>query len=141
VFDASGERLDSAGPFAVAPGSALTLRHSVSDYETADDEIAAGAFVLQTTAGQLVLAPGSDDPGVGLTQHDPDGPMGSGDRLNWRFELTIGAQVDIVDGAGVVSTVPSDGLAFNITALYIDEPDGGIAAFASSPASLQVEAP
>lgn len=141
VFDASGERLDSAGPFAVAPGSTLTLRHSVSDFETADDEIAAGAFVLQSSAGQLVLTPGSEDPGVGLTQHDPDGPMGSGDRLNWRFEVTIGAEVEIVDGAGKVSTVPSDGLAFNITALYIDEADCGIAAFASSPASLQVEAP
>jgi hypothetical protein len=142
VFDADGARLDSAGPFEIAPGSAITLRHSVADFETADDEIAAGAFVLQAGDGrQLVLAPGGGDPGVGLTAHDPGGPMGGGDLLNWRFALTIGAEVDLVDGSGEVSTVPSAGLIFTITALYIDEPSGGIAAFATSPATLQVAAP
>lgn len=65
VFNQAGARLDSGGPFTVPAGTQLTLRHSVSDFETADEEIAFGAFVLQLADGRgLVLSPGSEDPQV-----------------------------------------------------------------------------
>jgi hypothetical protein len=140
VFGASGERLDTGGPFTVAAGTPLTLRHSVSDFETADEDIAFGAFVLQTGARQLVLSPGGDDPGVAPSVHDPDGPMGNGDQLNRALALTIGATVDLVDEAGTVETgVPSSGLAFTIIAAYVDDAEDGIAAFFFSPATMEVE--
>jgi hypothetical protein len=140
VFDAAGERLDGAGPFSIAPGSALTLRHSVSDFETGDDEIAFGAFLLQTGDGrQAVLAPDSDDPGVGPSQPDPEGPMGSGDQLNRRLDLTVGDDIDLIDEAGEIATETSSGLSFTILAVYVDEAEGGIAALTISPFTMEVE--
>ncbi len=140
VYDAGGNRLDTAGPFQVAAGSPLILRHSVSDFETADQDVAFGAFLLQTGDGRrLVLSPGADDPGIGPSVHDPDGPMGSGDLLDRAYPLTIGANVDLIDEAGAIATVPSAGLSFTIIAVYLDElPPDGIAAFAISPATLEV---
>ncbi|HTE54880.1 MAG TPA: hypothetical protein VK698_28700 [Kofleriaceae bacterium] len=140
VFNAAGERLDGGGPIPVAAGTTLTLRHSVSDFETPDEEIAFGAFVVSAGDGrQLVLSPGGDDPGVGPSAPDPDGPMGSGDLLNRQLSVTIGADVDLVDEAGTIETVPSTGLSFGILALYVDEPEQGIVSFATSPATLEVE--
>jgi hypothetical protein len=140
VFDAAGERLDRAGPLQIAPGTALTLRHSVSDFETADEDIAFGAFVLQARDGRkVVLSPGAQDPSVGMSEYDADGPMGNGDLLDRRFELTLGASVDLIDDAGATENVPSAGLPFTILAVYVDELEDGIAAFAQSPATLEVQ--
>lgn len=140
VFDASGERLDTAGPFTVAAGTALTLRHSVSDFETADEEIAFGAFLLQAADGRrVVVAPGTDDPGIAVSEYDAEGPMGNGDLLNRRFAVTLGANLDLVDGAGAIETVASAGRPLTVLAVYVDELDGGIAAFALSPATVEVE--
>jgi hypothetical protein len=141
VFNAAGERLDTGGPFTVAAGTQLTLRHSVSDFETSDEEIAFGAFVLQLTDGrQLALAPGGDDPEVGASVHDPDGPMGNGDLLNRTLSLTIGPNVElVVDESGTTETVPSVGLVFTIVVAYVDDAEDGIAAIAFSPATLEVE--
>ena len=140
VFTGSGNRLDAGGPFSVDAPVTLTLRHSVSDFETADQDIALGVFVVQATDGrQLVLSPDGDDPGVGLNEHDPDGPMGSGDLLNRRLTVTIGANVDLVGPGGEITSVASTGLVFTILAAYVDELDGGIATFASSPATMEIE--
>jgi hypothetical protein len=140
VFSAAGVRLDTGGPFTVAAGSELILRHSVSDFETSDEEIAFGAFLLQAGDGRrVVLTPGSDDPGVGLSVHDADGPMGNGDLLNRQLPVTLGANVDLVDDGGAIESVPTADLALSILAVYVDEATDGIAAFAISPATLEVE--
>jgi len=149
VFDASGARLDAAGLIEVAAGTTLTLRHSVSDFETADDEIVFSAFSLETGSDeieselrQLVLSPGSENPAFGPGAHDPDGPMGNGDRLSRRLGLTIGAEVDLVSAeSGEIERVPSAGLTFRLVALYQDQVDDGIAAFALSGAVLKVRSP
>lgn len=140
VFDAAGERLDGGGNVVVAAGTPLTLRHSVSDYETADEDIPFGAFIVQLAdERQIVLSPGTDDPGVGASAPDGDAPMGNGDLLNRSLELTIGAEVDLVDGAGAIETVPSAGLTFFVIAVYLDQVEGGIAALTVSTATIQVE--
>jgi hypothetical protein len=140
VFNAAGERLDTAGPVQVAAGAALTLRHSVSDFETSDEEIAFGAFVMFAGDGRKVaLSPGAADPTIGISEYDAEGPMGNGDLLNRRFALSLGASVDLIDDAGAVETVPSAGVPFSILAVYVDELEGGIASFAQSPATLEVE--
>ncbi len=136
VFSAAGVRLDTGGPFTVAAGAELTLRHSVSDFETGDEEIAFGAFLLQAGDGRrVVLTPGSDDPGVGISAYDADGPMGNGDLLNRQLAVTL----DLVDESGAIENVAAAGLAFTILAVYVDDTDSGIAAFAISPATLEVE--
>ncbi len=140
VFDAAGERLDTGGPFTVASGAEFTLRHSVSDFETGDEEIAFGAFLLQAGDGRrVVLTPGSDDPGVGQSVYDADGPMGNGDLLNRQLPVTLGANVDLVDDGGIIENVPTADLAFTILAVYVDEATSGIAALAISAATLEVE--
>ena len=141
VFDAGGARLDSGGPFTVAAGSQIVLRHSVSDFETADEDVAFGAFLLQTTTDgrSIVLTPGAEDPGVGQSVHDPEAPMGNGDLLNRQLSVTIGASVDLVDEAGTIEAVLSAGLSFTIVAVYVDDLEDGIAAFDFSAATLEVE--
>lgn len=140
VYSAGGNRLDAGGPFTVDAPTSLTLRHSVSDFETADADIAFGAFVLQTTDGrQLVLSPEGDDPGVGVSTYDPDGPMGSGDLLNRRLDIAIGNNVELVAPDGTVTQVASAGLVLTILSAYVDELEGGIAAIASSPATMEIE--
>lgn len=139
VFDAAGERLDGAGNVVVAAGTTLTLRHSVSDYETADEDIPFGAFIVQLAdERQIVLSPGTDDPGVGASAPDGEAPMGNGDLLNRALAVTIGAEVDLVDGAGTIETVPTAGLTFYVLAVYLDQIDGGIAALTVSTATIQV---
>ena len=139
VFDAAGERLDVGGTVVVAAGITLTLRHSVSDHETADEDIPFSAFIVQTAdERQIVVSPGADDPGLGASLPDDDAPMGGGDLLNRRLAVTIGAEVDLVDPAGTIETVPSAGLTFFVVAVYLDQVEGGMAALTVSTATIQV---
>ena len=139
VFDAAGERLDVGGNIVVAAGTTLTLRHSVADYETADEDIPFSAFIVQTAdERQIVVAPGTEDPGLGVSLPDDDGPAGSGDLLNRRAAVTIGAEVDLVDPAGTIETVASAGLTFFVIAVYLDQVDGGMAALTVSTTTIQV---
>jgi hypothetical protein len=65
--------------------------------------------------------------------------MGNGDLLNRQLPVTLGANVDLVDDGGAIESVPAADLAFTILAVYVDEATDGIAAFAISPATLEVE--
>jgi hypothetical protein len=139
VFDAGGDRLDTGAPLTVAAGTTLTLRHSVSDFETADEEIPFGAFLLQAPDGRrVVLSPGSDDPGLAISEYDGAGPMGNGDLLNRRFAVTLGANLDLIDDAGAIATVSAADRPLTIIAVYVDDAEDGIAALAISPATLEV---
>ncbi|MCG8423884.1 MAG: hypothetical protein MJE77_38810 [Proteobacteria bacterium] len=139
IFDEKGDRLDSQ-PFTAAVGTGLVLRHSVADFETADQDIPFAAFILiaSETGEELVLRPGAErDPQLGVTSYDPDGPMGIGDVLNYRFEFTISEAIQLRNGEGQLRSASASGLQFTPIAIYLDT--GGIASFTISPNSLTVE--
>lgn len=130
VFNAGGARLDTGGMVTVAAGTALVLRHTAADFETADAQIPFAAFILQVedeTERKLVLGAG-DDPSLGLATFDAGGPPAAGDVFNFRRNVTIGANVELIDEAGDRETVPSAGLSFTIIAVYVDAADQGILA-------------
>jgi hypothetical protein len=143
VFDAGGARLDAAGPALVTAGATITLRHSVEDFETDDDAIPFGAFILQAADGrQVVLSPGSDDPGLAPTAYDGDGPMGNGDLLDWQVEVTLGATLTLYrEATGATEDVDATTLTLTPLAVYLDEFPGGIAAFEVSARPITIEAP
>jgi hypothetical protein len=136
-------RLDAAGPASVTVGQTITLRMSVRDFETDDGEIPFAFFLLQTADGtSVVLDPTNlEDPGLGPATFDPSGPMGAGDLLNWRLDWTIGASVDMVDEAGVITPVDPRGLDLTIIAAYIDKLPIAEAflTFTFDPAAVQVQ--
>jgi hypothetical protein len=126
-------RLDGAAGANVSVGQTITLRHSVHDFELADSAIPFGAFVLSATDGRnAVLVPAApDDPHVAPTAYDAAGPMGNGDLLNWRFQWTIPATIELYDEATMVRTpVAASGMVLSPIALYVDSFTGGIAEFA-----------
>jgi hypothetical protein len=140
----SGDRrLDGAGPVEVAPGTPLTLRHSVSDFETEDSAIPFSAFVLSTADGMhnLVLEPRAMFPHLGISAYDPAGPAGAGDLLNFRYTFTVPATVTLLDGMGQRHDEPAAGHRFTVLAFYIDSlPVGqGISTFAFRQDLLQVK--
>jgi hypothetical protein len=138
---AGGERLDGAGSFRVTPGTALTFRISVRDFETDDADIPFALFVLNTADGrEAILRPGVPmDPQLGLASYDAAGPMGNGDQLNWRFDFTIGETIGLRNQAGAIAQVDTSGLTFNVIAAYLDGFPEGIASFAIRPGLLTVE--
>jgi len=140
VFNAAGTRLDQAGSYPVTPGTALTFRHSVADFETADADIPFAVFILQNSDGRNVaLEPASSDPNLGYASYNPSGPQGNGDILNWEFTFTIGATITLRDGAGNEETVSSSGLTLTLIAFYADEFPTGILSFAVSNAAILVQ--
>lgn len=111
-------RIDGPGTFAVPQGAAITFRHSVSDFETADADIFIGGLVFTTPMGNLA-APGGGD--LFVTTHDAtDPPQGGGDLLNYAVDLTFGANVDVVTATGVQS-VTTAGLVITPIVLYADD--------------------
>ncbi len=123
VFDASGARLDLAGPVRVNRGATITLRHSVHDFETADAAMDLGLFALQAPDGRQVVMRPAEPSGanVGITSYDPAGPMGVKDLLNYRLAWTVPDPVPLIDNAtNLRSTVPAAGLVLTPIALYRD---------------------
>lgn len=132
VYDQSGTRLDSTGTLSLQVGQSVRLRHSVSDFETADPDIAFATFVLSAGDGWNVeLVPGAaSDPQNGITSYDAGGPMGTGDQLDYVFDWTVPATLTLIqDGTGATRDVPAGGQTLTPIALYIDDYPGGIIAF------------
>ena len=122
VFDATGKRLDTTGPFRVAVGDELIFRQSVRDFETADSDIPGAVFTLNTIDGQtVILTPGADDPTLGTATYDPMAPMGTGDRLDWQYTWLVPDTVSLRDPGGMfVTSRPSSGLILSLAASYLD---------------------
>jgi hypothetical protein len=116
-------RLDGTGPVVVAPGTTLTLRHSVQDFETPDAQIPFAAMILSLDDGRnVILNPASpNDPHVGQTTFDPAGPQGRGDQLNFRLTWTVPATLPVFDPATSARTTrPAAGENVTILAVYLD---------------------
>jgi hypothetical protein len=132
VFNASGTRLDGAGPVTVSTGATLTLRHTVHDFETADSAIPFAAVILQIADGrQIVLNPAAQDPHVGPTAYDAAGPPAQGDVFNFKRAWTIPTTLSLRNpDTGVMSTAPAAGQSVTILAVYVDGApmQGGIVA-------------
>jgi hypothetical protein len=133
-------RLDGAGPVNVAVGTTLTLRHTVSDFETADASIPFAAVILGAADGRNVVLTTGNDPHVGQTAYDPNGPMGQGDQLNYRRTWTIGANLELYNEQTMQrQTVPSAGQTISVLAVYIDSTTQGIVALDASPSTIQIQ--
>ena len=130
VFNASGTRLDGAGPVNVSANTALTIRHTVHDFETPDATIPFAAIIMQIADGrQIVLNATGNDPHVGQTTYDAAGPMAQGDVFNYRRAWTIPTTLNLRHpDTGVLSTAPAAGQTVSIIAVYIDSPTQGIVA-------------
>jgi hypothetical protein len=147
VFDAGGTRLDALGPFTTPAGTSLTFRASVSDFETDDAKIPFAAFILQDTNLRQVLlnpaAPPQNGGNIGAAHFDDvAAPEAKGEVLNWRWDYALPDLVDVVNDDGTVSQdVPTAGLTFTVTAVYIDGPieSGGMLTFAFAQNLFQVK--
>ncbi|HEU0030630.1 MAG TPA: hypothetical protein VFQ53_08355 [Kofleriaceae bacterium] len=142
VFDAAGKRLDGTGPIQVAAGTTLILRHSVQDFETPDAEIPFAAVILGLADGKNVIvnAPSPDSPQLGVTTFDASGPLGKGDRLNYRFSWTIPATLPVFDPATKARTTrPASGQTVSVLAIYIDGATPGIVALDFSTTPIQIQ--
>lgn len=141
IFDASGNRLDGAGPVRVAAGTTVVLRHTVDDFETADADIPfAGVIVSVADGRSVVLNPGANDPAVGPTSYDASGPMGLKRRLDYQRSWTIPTTLPLYDAkTHVASTAPASGQTLTVLAFYLDgAPPTGIAAFDFGASPIQV---
>jgi hypothetical protein len=143
VYSAAGVRLDDGGAATVHIGQTVTLRHTVADFETADAAIPLAAMLLFAGDGlRVVLEPASDDPSVGLTAYDAAGPMGAGDVFDFRRAWSVTAMIEVVDDAGVRSSVPANGLTITPIAIYYDSIGAdGIAAFAFGERTIRLVNP
>jgi hypothetical protein len=140
IFDSNGVRLDTSAAIQVAPGTTLTLRHSVQDFETPDASIPFAAVVLSVADGRnVVLEPAANDPHVGRTTFDPGGPISRGDRLNYLRPWTIGATVGLYDPrTRTRADVPARGLVITVAAIYIDNATPAIVALDASATQIQI---
>jgi hypothetical protein len=136
-------RLDGGGPFSVAVGTTLTLRHTVHDFETLDNAIPFAAVILQIADGrQVVLNPTANDPHVGPTTYDPAGPPAQGDVFNYRRTWQIPATLDLRDQqTGALSTAPAANQTVTILAVYIDgtPAQNGIVALEVGMSPIQIQ--
>lgn len=133
-------RLDGGGAINVSVGATLTLRHTVQDFETPDASIPFAAVILGAADGRNVVLTTGTDPHVGPTTHDPNGPMGQGDQLNYRRDWTIGSMIELYDDkAKTRQTVPASGQTITVLAVYVDSTTQGIVALDSSPSKIQIQ--
>jgi hypothetical protein len=132
-------RLDDGGMAVTQTGHTITLRHSVQDFETLDGDIPFAIMVLLAPDGRnVVLDPASQtDAQIARTMYDASGPMGAGDALNFKFDWTIPATVELVDDLDIRgnATLP---LTVTPLALYLDNATLGIVAFDISPRTLRI---
>jgi hypothetical protein len=144
VYD-GGTRLDLAGPFTVSAGTPLIFRHSVNDFETPDDEIPFALIIVSNQQGmELILRPGEPNGNQGPTVYDAAGPEGAGDTLNYRFDWTVPAAVDLRNPQTeeITTGVPTSGMTLNHIAVYIDEDftsDDIMVGFTIEPMAMTVE--
>ncbi|MEZ4307214.1 MAG: hypothetical protein R3F14_04110 [Polyangiaceae bacterium] len=142
VFDEAGNRLDAGGPFSVAAGTKLVLRHSVQDFETDDADIPYAAFILQLADGrsiQVSTTPGAETSAI--TSYDgPGAPEGIGDALNFAFEWTVPATLTLMDDAGNVTTEDAAGQSISSSPFTStpSPPSKGILTFSFEPALVKV---
>ncbi|HEY5926957.1 MAG TPA: hypothetical protein VIV11_34960 [Kofleriaceae bacterium] len=136
-------RLDGTGPVSVNAGTTLTLRHTVNDFETADNAIPFAALILQIADGrQVVVNPAAMDPHVGPTTYSASGPPAQGDVFNfsrtWQIPTTLSLRHP---DTGVLSTAPASGQTVTILAVYVDGPPAmnGIVALEIGMTPIQVQ--
>ncbi len=129
VYDDTGSRIDVGGVATVKVGDTITLRHSAMDYETADPDVPFAAFSVILADGRNVYW--GPTYGVAISSsYDAAGPMGNGDALNFRFDWTVPATVDIsADGATVDETISTAGQTFSLVAYYLDGDQPSILTF------------
>jgi len=136
-------RLDGGGPITVSVGTTLTLRHSVHDFETLDASIPFAAVILQDTAtGDNVVITTGNDPHVGPTTYDANGPMGQGDQLNYARSWTIPAMFEPWDDRTKTRkpATSTAGKTFQLAAVYIDSaPPQGIVALDVCASTFKVQ--
>lgn len=67
--------------------------------------------------------------------------MGTADLLNYQFDVSIGANIDVVGADGLITSVSSVGLTFSAIPLYIDVSPmaGGIIAVRLADRSFTLE--
>lgn len=135
------QRLDGTGPIEVNPGDTLILRHTVNDFETADNDIPFSAVILGLGGGNnVVLTAAQNDPHVAPTVRDDTGPQGKGDQLNRRFDWTIPATLDVRnDATGAITQRAAVGQTVTVLAVYIDGATPGIVGidFSTSPIEIK----
>ena len=150
IYSSTGTRLDGVGPVNVSVGSTIVLRHSVQDFETADAAIPFAGVTLNLGDGRAIVldAANTDDPQTGQTAYEVAGPMGNGDRLNYRRSWTIPATLPLVHTETKVrSTMPATGARLTFQAFYIDSldltvptmPKFGMFAFEASAATINIQ--
>jgi len=141
IFDAAGARLDGTGPVHATTGMTLVLRHSVADFETPDPAIPFAAVILGAADGRnVVLDAAANDPQLGITTYDPDGPPSKGDLLDYKRSWTIGATLTLYDTKlKTREDVSAHGQMLSVLAVYIDAATGGMAAFDVSASQIQIQ--
>lgn len=143
IFNASGTRLDGTGPVTVSAGTTLTLRHTVSDFETPDASIPFAAVILQIADGrQIVLDAAADDPHVGPTTYDPAGPPAQGDVFDFKRAWTIPTTLSLRDpNTAAITTAPASGQTVTILCVYVDgvPNQGGIVALEVGATPIQIQ--
>jgi hypothetical protein len=136
-------RLDGTGPVMVSAGATLTLRHTVHDFETADNAIPFAAVILQIADGrQIVLEPAAQDPHVGVTAYDAAGPQAQGDVFNFRRAWTIPTTLNLRHpDTAVLSSAPASGQTVTILAVYVDglPNQGGIVALEIGATAINIQ--
>lgn len=140
IFTTGGTRLDGTGPVNASVGTTLALRHTVSDFETADSAIPFGAIILAIDTGENVVVTTGNDPHVGPTAFDAGGPPAQGDTFNWFRTWTIPATLQVRDQAGTTRSVDAHGQTISILAVYVDGPPmaGGIVALDTATSTIHI---
>lgn len=142
IFNTGGTRLDGTGPISVTPGSTLVLRHTVQDFETADNAIPFAAVILGLGDGtNVVLNANPTDQQLGVTTFDASGPQGKGDQLNYRFTWNVpaGPNMQVRNQAGVITSVPMSGVTLTPAVVYIDGATPGIVALDFSTTTIGIQ--
>lgn len=141
IFNNSGVRLDGTGPVNVSAGATLVLRHTVQDFETPDNAIPFAALILNLADGSsVILNPAApNDPQIGQTTFDSNGPPGKGDTLNYRFSWTIPATLPVFIPPNTRTTRAASGQTVSIIVVYIDGATPGIVALDFSTTPIQIQ--
>jgi len=140
IFDSGGARLDGLGPVRASVGMTLVLRHSVQDFETPAPQIPFAAVVLTIADGRnIVIEPTANDPQVGRTTYDANGPMSRGDQLDYMRSWTIPETLQLFRPQGRVrSEASAHGQVVSVFAVYLDGTAAGVTAFDVSATQIEI---
>lgn len=144
IFGDDGQRLDLGGAAMASPGETVVFRMTSHDFETPDEDMVYGAFLLQTAEGELVVVnPSPEDPTTAYATFDPiDAPPVGDESFNWKYKWVVPEVVDLISYEGEsrfgVSTV---GMSFFLIGAYIPEIVGNdyVIAINFTPDGLQVQ--